>query len=114
MNRQDKRQYKKQAARKRMLLLLATALMITIGSVLFGNAFTSAQAHDTEQTYKYYKSIVIEKGDTLWDIAKEYKTEAYESTKEYVQELIQLNGLSSDLIHEGQSLVVIYYDTEFK
>lgn len=64
--------------------------------------------------YKYYKSIVIEECDTLWSIANEYKTDAYESTQEYIEELKRINSLTSDIIHEDQNLLVTYYDTEFK
>lgn len=117
MNRQEiktRKSNRGQAARKRMLLLLAAMLMITIGSVIFGSSFTSAQAQETKPTYKYYKSIVIEKGDSLWSIAKEYMTSDYDSTQEYIEELVQLNSLTSETIHEGQHLVVAYYDTELK
>lgn len=119
MNKQEIKTRKKnrgQAARKRMLILLATMLMITIGSVIFGSSFTSAQAQETksEPTYKYYTSIVIEKGDSLWSIAQEYITSDYDNIQEYIEELIQLNSLTSETIHEGQHLLVAYYDTELK
>lgn len=117
MNKQMIKARKKnrgQAARKRMLILLASMLMITIGSIIFGSSFTSAQAQEAEEVYKYYKSIVIEKGDSLWSIAQEYMTSDYDSTLEYIDELIQLNSLTTETIHEGQHLLVAYYDTELK
>lgn len=117
MNKQEIRSRKKnrgQMARRRMLILLAVMLMITIGSVIFGSSFTSAQAQESELAYKYYKSIVIEKGDSLWSIAQEYMTSDYDNTQEYIEELIQLNSLTSETIHAGQHLLVAYYDTEFK
>ncbi|MBQ8558946.1 MAG: LysM peptidoglycan-binding domain-containing protein [Tyzzerella sp.] len=121
MNRQEIRYKAKQrrareVARKRMFLLLAAVLLIVIGCIVFGSIFSSAQASAEESgiEYKYYKSIVIEEGDTLWSIAKEYRTDAYSSTQEYIDKLIELNDLSSDTIHAGQHLVVAYYDKEFK
>ena len=65
-------------------------------------------------TYKYYKSIVIQPGDTLWDIALEYKTDDYGSTQEYVDELKEINSLESDSIQESQYLMIAYYDEEFR
>jgi len=121
MNRQEIRYRKKQkrarvVAKRRMILLLAMILFITIGSVIFGSIFSSAQANAEESgmEYKYYKSIIIKGGDTLWNIAKEYQTDEYESTQDYINELKELNNLSSDAIHEGQHLMVVYYDSEFK
>ena len=99
-----------------MFLLLAMILFITIGSVIFGSIFSSAQANAEESgiEYKYYKSIVIQDGDSLWSVAKEYQDDKYENTQEYIDELKELNNLSSDRIHEGQHLMVVYYDSDFK
>lgn len=121
MNRQEIRYRAKQrrariVARRRMFLLLAMILLITIGSIIFGSIFLSAQANAEESgiEYKYYKSIVIQDGDTLWNVAKEYQADKYGNTQEYIDELMELNNLSSDTIHEGQHLMVVYYDSEFK
>lgn len=107
---------KRQVAKRKMILLLAAVMIITIGSVVFGSIFTSAQSNDeaSAKQYKYYKSIVIEHGDSLWSIAEEYCTDAYGDTQEYVDELKQLNSLTSETIHTGQHLLVAYYDTSFR
>lgn len=104
---------RRQVAKRRMILLLAALFVITVGSIVCGSIFSSAKdpAIDIPQ-YKYYKSITIEQGDSLWSIAKEYRTDAYEDIQDYIDELKQLNGLQSEIIHEGQHLVVAYYDTE--
>lgn len=103
----------KQVMKRRMILLLAAVFVITIGSIVCGSIFTSAKNPATDVTqYKYYKSITIEKGDSLWSIAEEYCTDMYKDTREYVDELKQLNSLTSETIHEGQYLLVAYYDTE--
>ena len=118
MNRQESRNRAKQrrakvVARRKMILLLTTVLFITIGSVVFGTIFSKAKNPSADITqFKYYKSITIEQGDSLWSIAEEYCTDAYEDTREYVDELKELNSLTSDIIHEGQHLLVAYYDAE--
>lgn len=97
-------------AKRRMILLLAAVLLITVGSVIFGSIFTnegsSVEAHDA--TYTAYKSIEIEAGDSLWSIAEEYMLDEFDNTAEYVKELKRLNNLTSDTIHEGQYLLVAY------
>lgn len=106
---------KKQVAKQKCILGMMTLLIIVIGSIIFGSMFSSAkeQTDDTIQ-YKYYKSIVIESGESLWSIAQEYCTDDYKDTQAYVNELKELNALSSETIHEGQHLLVAYYDTEYR
>ncbi len=103
----------KEAAKRRILVLLATILLITIGSVIFGNSFSAAESDDHETVYKYYKSVELEYGDSLWSLAEEYKLEG-SSTQDYIDEIMEINNLTSDMIHRGQHLVIVYYDTEFK
>ncbi len=92
------------------LLLLVIGTFILLFSCLFlGNFMSSAHENDTNSVQStYYKSIRIQPGDTLWDIAEETMTSEYESTKEYVQVLKDMNSLSSDHIEAGQYLIVAY------
>lgn len=105
---------KRQIAKRRMILLLAALFVITVCSIVCGSIFSSAKDPATDiPQYKYYKSITIEQGDSLWSIAQEYCSDnAYQDIQEYIDELVQLNGLTSMTIHEGQHLIVAYYDTE--
>ena len=112
----EKRYYEKQRFAQRRMWMLLAILFITIGSAVFGSSFSDAHGNAQESpiTYKYYKSIVIQPGDTLWDIALEYKTDDYGSTQEYVDELKEINSLESDSIQESQYLMIAYYDEEFR
>lgn len=115
MNRQMKNR-KQRLIMKRRLTVIAATLCIIIGcGIVFGSFFAKAQDETTkeETSYKYYKSIVIETGDTLWNIAQEYKS-ADCSTEEYIKEVMELNSLSTNKIQEGQHLMIAYYDNEFK
>ena len=103
---------RRQVYLKKMALLVLTLCMITGLSIGLGSNLVDAQ--DAPVEHKYYKSIEIEAGDTLWDIAKEYMNEDYDSIFEYIHELKVMNNLDSDEIHEGQYLTVAYFDTEFR
>ena len=101
---------------KRLLALcVATVFIIFAACAVFGNFMSSAHnsRSDSPDTFKYYTSIEIQPGDTLWDIAEAYITEDYESVTEYVKALKQMNSLDTDDIQAGQSLMVAYNDTEF-
>lgn len=59
--------------------------------------------------------IVIQKGESLWDIANEYMTEEYDSPKTYIKEVKSINSLTDvDKIYAGQRIVIPYYSTELK
>lgn len=100
---------------KLLVLCIATVFIVFAACALFGNILSSAHDSRLDETtnYKYYTSIDIHPGDTLWDIAEAYMTEDYESVSEYVQALKDMNSLSSDKIVAGQKLIVAYNATEF-
>ena len=64
--------------------------------------------------YKYYTSIEIQEGDTLWSIACQYADEEFISITEYIEELRYMNQLSSDRIFEGHYLTISYYPEHYK
>ena len=70
-----------------------------------------AEANDPEtgNNKKYFTSYVVEKGDTLWDIAQEYMTEEYDTAHVYIKEVMESNHLESTGIIEGQMLILPYY-----
>ena len=101
----------RQIAKRKMMLLIATILVIIIGCIVFGSVFSSAHDDKIDKEMKYYKSIEIQNGDTLWDIAGEYVSNIYyESTQDYIDEIKEVNGLTSNMIHQGQHLIVVYYE----
>ena len=61
---------------------------------------------------KVVESIVIEDGDTLWDIANDY-IEKYDMqeiyrTKDLVYEIKEINHISEDYIRAGNYVIVPY------
>ena len=106
----------KQREQKRMkcllLGLLSLVIIVGFGSTA-GSSFVMAESNSNTASIqrKYYKSIEIEAGDTLWDIAKEYRESHYDAIYEYINEVMDINGLDSDEIHAGQYLTIPYYDS---
>lgn len=94
-------------------VLIGVMILIVICMGL-GTFIASAHENTDETTvYKYYKSIQIQPGDTLWDIAEETMTSEYDSTAEYVSVLKRMNNLTSDDIQAGQYLTVAYTETQY-
>ena len=101
---------------KKMMLGIVLCVMLLSFSVCFKGGLVDAHSDQKEAptSYKYYKSIEIQEGDTLWGIAEKYMIDEYASVSDYIEELKAINGLTSDDIQEGHYLTVVYYDTEFR
>ena len=63
------------------IFIIAGIILVTVLYILISHKDSPATSA-SNASKKYYKCITIEEGDTLWDIANEYKTEEYASTKE--------------------------------
>ena len=101
----------KHAMKKRIGILGAGLALVLSGCMVFRSFFVSAHENISDQS-TYYKSIKIQPGDTLWDIAEETMTSKYDSVPEYVQALKDMNNLDSDDIQAGQYLMIVYNDTD--
>ena len=102
---------RKEAAQKRIAVLFCSIIaVIMFCSIVFGTINT--QAAPAETTYKYYTSIQIKSGDTLWGIADEYITAEYTDMNAYIEEVCSINHISEDEIHAGQYIVIPYYALE--
>ena len=82
-------------------------MMLLILSMCFFTKTVTAKGN-RERT-KLVTSVEVKKGDTLWSIASSYMTDEYDDVKEYVEELKESNGLTSDQIHAGNYIIVPYY-----
>lgn len=71
-------------------------------------AEVEAQGYYPERQ-KFYTSIEVEEGDTLWAIADEYMTEEYEDREAFMDEVREMNNLTGSIIRTGSTLLVPYY-----
>ena len=94
-----------------VLIIVLVTLGILLGTSV--NALASSKA-DISSYNKYYTSIQIESGDTLWNIADAYIDNLDISKAEYIDEICRMNGISEDEIHTGDYIVVPYYSKEIK
>lgn len=101
---------------RNLLLFLITLVTIITSSFLISGLISSgsSRAAGQDRSYKYYTSLEIQEGDTLWEIASEHITEEYASVTEYVNEIKVLNHLGDDSIHAGQYLTIPYYSDTFR
>lgn len=96
--------------RRNFLLLVMTFCLIVTTSIAVSSFRSSAKNDPSQETSKYYKSIVVSDSDTLWSIAEDYMDEEhYGSVYEYIHEVMQINSLTNDAIYADAHLIVPYY-----
>lgn len=108
------RQKRKKQVRNHIMAVLLSLVLILAISLLFISFSTEANDMEHQPSYKYYKSIEISKGDTLWSIANDnFDSAHYKNIHEYVTEVKKLNSLTSDNIVAGSHVIVPYYASDF-
>ncbi len=110
----DNKKRRAQQQKKNTCLFFITACLIIVISFA-ANGFISNAKSDTPDNieFKYYKSIVIEEGDTLWSIASENIGMEYEDKTSYINEVKKMNGLRDDQITIGSYIIIPYFSNEF-
>lgn len=81
---------------------------------VFGICITGFAKVETNPTTheKYFTSITIGEGDSLWTIAQANRTEEYDSIEEYIDEVKSINHLEDDVITAGRHIVIPHYTSD--
>jgi LysM repeat protein len=105
--------HRRQARIRSILLVLVTGIVTTIAVLGLSARNTDARKREVP-TYKYYTSVSVHSGDTLWSIAQDYLSPEYKDSYAYIDEVCRINHLHSDVLIPGDTLMVPYYSTEYK
>ena len=60
---------------------------------------------------KYYTSVEVTSDDTLWSLEADYNN-GLEDRNTYINNIMQLNNMTSDTIITGNHLLLYYYSSE--
>lgn len=110
-----RRKRRQQMLRNRIFSAVVTVCLVLAFAVGYYSIKSSANTGDEQVSFKYYTSVTVEQGDTLWSIADEFiDYNQYKSKAAYIAEVQSINHLddTADII-TGQALIVPYYSYEF-
>lgn len=94
---------------EKRLIVVISIIVVSLGILLGSSISTFASAREKAQLHKYYTSVQLRQGDSLWKLAGEYAS-TDQSEQEFIDEVCEVNGISeSNTLHSGQYLVVPYY-----
>lgn len=103
----NKHTYKKS---KYLYPRLQFLIIMSVIVVMLCSVFVSIKAKGSDTTScKYFTTIQIEEGDSLWSIAHTYCTSDYSDYKEYISEVKSINNMDDDNVKKGSYLVIPYY-----
>ena len=99
---------------KKLAVIWAVILCIASGmlALMPGNK-ADAQSVEEQVYYKYYHSVKIESGDTLWGYAELYRNPDGQSCEEYIKDVKRINHLRDDQLIADKTIVLPYYSTEY-
>lgn len=100
--------------RRRIWTASAIFCLAVVIGVLGCGFLSKAQSDDAVVEYKYFTSIRVEAGDTLYSVSLEYADEHYESVYDYMREICLTNHLLDEKINTGDYLVIPYYSSDFR
>lgn len=109
----NKRRRQRQLRRNIITGVIALILIIAL-SIALGSIMVYAQSNDKVTLYKYYTSIEVQYGETLWSIAeKNLETAQYKDIESYINEILHINHLKDDTIIAGHNLIIPYFSEQF-
>ena len=100
----------RQIKRRCFFSLLLFVTVLTVSFIVFGFKADAKSKNDTSE-FKYYKSVTVSSGDTLYEYAAEFGKADME--EDFVKEVVRMNNLASEDITLGMNLIIPYYSTEF-
>ncbi len=104
--------------RRQIIVLSILATLFLFVTIFMASSFMAdAQSDDSfVPEFKYYKTITVHSGDTIWEIANDnYNANHYDDIYKYIDEIKNINAIDdSDSLSAGEALILPYYSSEFK
>ena len=98
----------------RKVLFCISFFLLSSFITLKVSGFLSNAKGNEANYYKYYTSITIMPGDSLYSLAETHMDNHFNSSDEYIKEIRIVNQLEDDSLTAGMNLIIPYYSTDFR
>ena len=100
---------------RRQKLIKVGVTFMAIFSVILICVVSGSMKTQANNGFKYYTSVTVEQGETLWNIADDFMDyDHYVNKNAYIAEVESINHLDSEeMLLTGQMLIVPYYSAEY-
>ncbi|HHW66864.1 MAG: hypothetical protein PWP07_1590 [Epulopiscium sp.] len=88
-----------------LLLIFFICVFQFIAVIIYSS---TEKEHIRKNPIQKYEQVHIQKGDTLWNIAQQYKPD-HQSLNQYVSTIMEFNHMKSDKIYAGDKIVIPVY-----
>ena len=101
--------------RRKKCMMYTVAVFAAICMILICAVSYSSINSSASDGFKYYTSVTVQAGESLWDIAADHMDGHYDSRDSYIAEVRSINHLDEvGTIIAGQTLIIPYYSSEYK
>ncbi|GEC88517.1 MULTISPECIES: cell division suppressor protein YneA [Brevibacillus] len=97
---------KKEERRVRFGITRGQALLFLITFTLFFYLLTELVFASSPMEEPKGREVTVQSGDSLWSLAVQYNTNQHMDVRDYIIEIKDANGLESNRIYPGQTLIL--------
>lgn len=90
-------------------IMIFFAIVITMSCILGKTLVMANEEESPVSCNRYYTTVKVEPGDTLWSIAQTYNQNSGMDIRDYIIELKRINQLLTDEIRAGEYLSIVYF-----
>ncbi len=105
------RNKKRQVLKRKFDGIIFSVLLICLLSIILGNVSSKAMQEKTKpDVIKYFTSIQIKDGESLWQIASNNLNTEYYDLDAYMDEIASINNISEDeTLLSGEFIIIPYF-----
>ena len=106
----------RQLRRRVTTFIVITAVVLSLTLFLSYSFLSDASSDNEHVQYRYYNTVTVTSGDSIWSIASENIDRMhYRTVDEYVNDIASVNRISPNArLKAGTNLIVPYYSDELK
>ena len=109
----NRQRREKQLRRRVLTFVVMTSLIIFLAIFLSYSFLSDAKSENEMSSYRYYSSVTVSAGDSVWSIAENNMDRMhYNNVESYVRDIASVNKISTDAeLKAGSSLIIPYYSS---